>query len=187
MDLIMFLIGVLGLGISILKILYDIVNKNPKKIGLIGIATSVTLCITGITMRDLGYNKHNEIDYTNYTNRTTSTYTETVTSDRKTEIEKYIRDRIGEGDYDKVEIETITINNNLSIEEQSYYIALIYLDFKAKNGTKTANEMMKMYSDDLVATLADEGIKDISEVSIFLKDEYNNRDLTPNAEFSHPL
>ena len=34
---------------------------------------------------------------------------------------------------------------------------------------------MRMYSDDLVATLAENGVTDISEAVIFWEDEYNNR------------
>ena len=43
--------------------------------------------------------------------------------------------------------------------------------------------MMRMYSDDLVATLANQGIDDISQVAIFWKDEYNDRDLKYAYEY----
>ena len=37
--------------------------------------------------------------------------------------------------------------------------------------------MTKLYSDDIVATLANKGIRDISEAIIFWEDNYNNRNL----------
>lgn len=97
--------------------------------------------------------------------------------DRKSEIEKAIKDRINEGYYHSVSIEEITINDDMGKDEEGYYIALIKLYFEIKNRRKTANEMMRMYSDDLVATLANKGIEDISEVVVFWKDEYNDRSL----------
>ena len=42
---------------------------------------------------------------------------------------------------------------------------------------------MKMYSDDLVATLAKKGITDISEAAIFWEDEYNNRNVKYAYEY----
>ena len=54
---------------------------------------------------------------------------------------------------------------------------------KEKNTHETANEMMKMYSDDLVATIAKKGIQDISEVAVFWEDNYNNRNLKHAYEY----
>lgn len=103
--------------------------------------------------------------------------------DRKDELEKAIKDRVEEGEYRKVSIDKIAINDDLGNEEEGYYIALVYLIFGVQNREKTANEMMRMYSDDLVATLANQGIKDISEAVVFWKDEYNNRDLKYAYEY----
>jgi len=103
--------------------------------------------------------------------------------DRKGELEKAIRKRIEEGGYNKVTIDKITINEDLGNEEEGYYIALVHLTFGVKNREETANEMMRMYSDDLVATLANQGIDDISQVAIFWKDEYNDRDLKYAYEY----
>ncbi len=56
-------------------------------------------------------------------------------------------------------------------------------DMPIKQSIITANQMMKMYSDDLVTTLAKKGIKDISEAAVFWKDSYNNRNLKYAYEY----
>lgn len=103
--------------------------------------------------------------------------------DRKDEIKKAIKVRLDEGKYSNVKLKDITINDNLGIDEPGYYIALVYLNFNVKNRVKTGNDVMALYSDDLVATLANKGIKDVSEVAVFWRDEYNNRDLKYAYEF----
>jgi hypothetical protein len=50
-------------------------------------------------------------------------------------------------------------------------------DTPIKQSIITANQMMKMYSDDLVATIAKKGIQDISEAALFWEENYNNRNL----------
>lgn len=106
-----------------------------------------------------------------------------VELDRNSELEKAIRDRVEEGDYRKVSVDRITINDNLGHDEEGYYIALVHLVFGVQNREKTANEMMRMYSDDLAATLANQGINDISEIAVFWEDEYNNRNLKYAYEY----
>ena len=102
--------------------------------------------------------------------------------ERKSYIEKSIKDRV-QDEYHSVSIEKITINDDMGKDEEGYYIALIKLVFEAKNRRKTANEMMRMYSDDLVATLASKGIDDISRAVVFWKDGYNNRQLKYSYNF----
>ena len=102
---------------------------------------------------------------------------------RKSEIEKEIRNRINEGDYSGAKLDRITINENLGTEEPDDYIALVYFTFERKNTHETANEMMKMYSDNLVATIAKKGIQDISEAAVFWEDNYNNRNLKHAYEY----
>lgn len=104
---------------------------------------------------------------------------------RKSEIEAAIRNRINEGDYTDVKLDKITINEDMGKDEEGYYIALVRLNFQVKNRRKTANEMMRMYSDDLVATLAKKGIEDISQAAIFWRDEYNDRDLKYAYEYKN--
>ncbi|MEY8304162.1 hypothetical protein [Anaerosalibacter bizertensis] len=103
--------------------------------------------------------------------------------DRKSELETTVKNIIKNGDYNKVAIEDITINDDMGRDEEGYYIALIRLKFGPKNRINTANEMMRMYSDDIVATLANKGIEDISEAVVFWEDEYNNRSLKYAYEF----
>lgn len=95
----------------------------------------------------------------------------------KEKIDKAIRGRVGDGDYRGVKLNKVTVNDNLGIDEDGYYIALVYLTFEVKNFEKTANKMMRKYSDDLVATLANKGFTNISEAAVFWEDEYNNRNL----------
>ncbi len=42
---------------------------------------------------------------------------------------------------------------------------------------------MKMYSNDLMASLAKKGITDISEAAIFWEDKYNNRNVKYSYEY----
>ncbi|WP_313758567.1 hypothetical protein [Tissierella sp.] len=96
---------------------------------------------------------------------------------RKKDIEKAIKNRVEDGDYKNAKLDKITINEDLGSEEDGLYIALVYFTFDIRNKKETGNELMRMYSDDLVATLADKGIEDISEAAIFWVDDYNNRNL----------
>jgi len=96
---------------------------------------------------------------------------------RKSEIERAIKNRINEGDYSGATLDRITINENLGTEDPDDYIALVYFTFERPNTRITASKMTKLYSDDIVATLANKGIRDISEAIIFWEDNYNNRNL----------
>ncbi|KGO14289.1 hypothetical protein NZ45_07975 [Clostridium botulinum] len=93
--------------------------------------------------------------------------------DPKSEIETSINDIFNNGDYTNAKLNSITVNENLGTDISNDYIALVYLKFDIKNSRKTANEVMKMYSDDLVAKLA--SCSEISEIAVFWEDEYNNR------------
>ncbi|NBI08282.1 hypothetical protein [Senegalia massiliensis] len=103
----------------------------------------------------------------------------------KFNIKTAIKDRIDEGDYTNVTIDSITINENLGTEEDRDYIALVNLDFNVKNTRNTGNKVMRMYSDDLAATLANKGIKNLAEIAIFLKDEYNDRSVKYAYEYKN--
>lgn len=93
--------------------------------------------------------------------------------DHKSEIETSIRGIFNNGDYTNANLNRITVNENLGTDVSNDYIALVYLKFDIKNSRKTGNQVMKMYSDDLVAKLA--SCSEISEISVFWEDEYNNR------------
>lgn len=96
-------------------------------------------------------------------------------------IEKVIRDRIAEKEYRKVEIDRIAINENMA--DDGTYIALVYLDFNVMNTIKTGNDMMRMYSDDIVARLGEIGIENVGEAAVFWKDGYNDRSLKYAYEY----
>jgi len=100
--------------------------------------------------------------------------------DKSYEIEQAVKNiikaKINENTYRGTKLNRITINENLGTDTPDDYIALIYLVFDVKNTVKTGNEVMRMYSDDIVATLAEKGItKNISEAAIFWEDDYNGR------------
>lgn len=102
---------------------------------------------------------------------------------RKSELEKAIRNRINDGDYTYTKLDRITINENLGTDIPDDYIVLVYFIFDIKNTRNTGNNLMRMYSDDLVATLANKGITDISEAAIFWEDQYNSRSVKYAYEF----
>lgn len=102
--------------------------------------------------------------------------------DRQSEIAKVIKSTIAERDYSSAKKTGMEINYNAGTDDGSF-IALVYFDFDISNTRKTANGMMRMYSDDLVATLAKKGITDVNEAVIFWRDDYNNRDVKYAYEY----
>ncbi|KKG07223.1 hypothetical protein [Methanosarcina mazei] len=103
---------------------------------------------------------------------------------RQNEIARAVQTTIDDRNYRSAKQTGLTINYNLGLEDGSF-VVLVYFDFTAKNTRNTANEMMKMYSDDLVASLANQGITDISEAAIFWKDDYNNRNVKYAYEYKN--
>jgi hypothetical protein len=116
------------------------------------------------------------------TNRTVTTTPKKEVS-RRDRIKEIIEDRIQEGEYLNTTLDKVTINDDLGNEEEGYYIALVYLEFDIMNSEKTGNEVMKMYSDDLVSTIANKGVEDISEFVVFWEDEHNDRSLKYAYEY----
>lgn len=84
---------------------------------------------------------------------------------------KILTERIEE--YHNAVIDRITINDDLGTEEENDYIALVYLTWNTKNSGKLSKEMLKMYSDDLAATLANEN-DTVQEIAIFWTVPYLN-------------
>lgn len=212
MDLILFVIGVLSLIASLVLLVASIFKKKTKKYSFIGIVVSLLLMVTGLSMPSPGDNSaYNDIErdkdkganipitevdkdkpsYTPTHNKPKNDNDDPVENeivekevpDRKKEIEKVVKSRIDEGDYTSTKLDKITINNNLGDEEEETYITLVYMEFDIKNRRNTANEMMRMYSDDLAATLAKKGIDDVAEIAVFWEDEYNERDLKYAYEY----
>ena len=99
------------------------------------------------------------------------TITEPEVLTEKEQIEKILTERIEE--YHNSVIDRITINDDLGTEDENDYIALVYLTWNTKNSGKLSKEMLKMYSDDLAATLANEN-DTVQEIAIFWTVPYLN-------------
>ena len=99
------------------------------------------------------------------------TITEPEVLTEKEQIEKILTERIEE--YHNAVIDRITINDDLGTEDENDYIALVYLTWNTKNSGKLSKEMLKMYSDDLAATLANEN-DTVQEIAIFWTGPYLN-------------
>ncbi len=98
------------------------------------------------------------------------------------QIEWAIRARIEEGTYRNVNLDRVEVNANLGTEDDGDYIALVYLVFNTKNTISTGNDVMRMYSDDLVATLAEQ-FSNVAQAAIFWQDDYNSRNLKYAYEY----
>lgn len=81
-------------------------------------------------------------------------------------IESSIRSHINKN-YKDTDIDSITINNDS--------IALVHLTWNVKNTAGTTKDMLKMYSDDLAATMAAEH-KELTEIAVFWKVPYLSSD-----------
>ena len=114
------------------------------------------LCACG-TKQD-GTNASSEIELS-------TTAEETVALTEKEQIEKILSERIEEEYYNTV-IDGITINDDLGTEKEDDYIALVYLTWNTRNSGKLSKTVLKMYSDDLAATLAEEN-DSVQEIAIF--------------------
>lgn len=89
-----------------------------------------------------------------------------------TVIEALARYRIGEY-YDDTEIDSITINDDLGTDVPGDYIVLVKLIWNGKNSGAMAKETLKVYSDDLAASLY-EGSEDVQEIAVFWTVPYLN-------------
>jgi len=92
---------------------------------------------------------------------------------RDMEIRDIITER-AEENYDGFEIDNIRINENLGDEESDTYIVLVDLLWTRSNREDTANEMIKVTSQDVAANLHNKGADDVAEVAVFTHDEYND-------------
>lgn len=81
------------------------------------------------------------------------------------EEEIIIRRRISD-EYTFTVIDSVTLNPDYGTDDENDYIALVYLTWKQKNSLETSKEMLKMYSDDLAATVASDA-PGIQEIAIF--------------------
>lgn len=80
-------------------------------------------------------------------------------------IEKILTNRITK-QYTMIQIDRITINDDLGTEADGDYIALVYLTWNQKNTGTTSKKMLEMYSSDLAATLGEQNSA-VNEIAIF--------------------
>lgn len=196
MDIFLFSLGFVGGLFFLVLLVVNLIRKKPLKRSAIGLAVCFALIIVGATMGMAGSTSDKDIAVDSQVDKSSpdrpkeEAKTTEVDADindpifdRKSEIETLIKDRINDGDYGDAKLEKITINENLGTDKPDAYIALVYLDFNRANKRQTGNEVMRMFSDDLVATLAKQGVTDVSEAAIFWKDDYNNRNVKYAYEY----
>ena len=90
----------------------------------------------------------------------------------KGEITNAIENRVS-SQYTSTDIDRITINEDAGTSSSGDYIALVYLTWNVKNTGKTSKEMLRMYSDDLAATVAKE-CPSVTEIAVFWTVPYLN-------------
>ncbi|MCM3045227.1 MULTISPECIES: hypothetical protein [Bacillus] len=98
--------------------------------------------------------------------------------DAEIEIKKII-----EENYKTTSIEKIEINEDMGASEKNKLIALVYLSFDALNTSKTAYNMVEMYSDDLAANIGKDN-DTVNQVAVFWKVPYIDEEETV-AKFSY--
>ncbi|WP_280150118.1 hypothetical protein P5485_012835 [Bacillus pumilus] len=101
-----------------------------------------------------------------------------IKHDAEIEIKKII-----EENYRTTSIEKIEINEDMGASEKNKLIALVYLSFDALNTSKTAYNMVEMYSDDLAANIG-KGNDTVNQIAIFWKVPYIDEEETV-AKFSY--
>ncbi|QRY37138.1 MULTISPECIES: hypothetical protein [Bacillus] len=98
--------------------------------------------------------------------------------DAEIEIETII-----EENYKTTSIEKIEINEDMGSNENNKLIALVYLSFDALNTSKTAYNMVEMYSDDLAANIGKDN-DTVNQIAVFWKVPYIDEEETV-AKFSY--
>lgn len=81
-------------------------------------------------------------------------------------IQSSIRSHV-EKEYKDTKVESITVNNDS--------IALIHLTWDTKNTEETTKKMLRMYSDDLAATMSAK-YDNLTEIAVFWKSTYLSKD-----------
>ena len=105
-------------------------------------------------------------DASNVEENTNEVTTEEEPSTPQAQIEKTIRQRIGD-EYTYTDIDSITINENLGTEDvEDDYIALVNVTWTQKNSGSTSKEVLSMYSEDLAAYIGQE-CPNVQEIAIF--------------------
>lgn len=88
-----------------------------------------------------------------------------------------------EENYKTTSIEKIEINEDMGSSEKNKLIALVYLSFDALNTSKTAYNMVEMYSDDLAANIGKDN-DTVNQIAVFWKVPYIDEEETV-AKFSY--
>ncbi|WP_367912370.1 hypothetical protein [Bacillus pumilus] len=101
-----------------------------------------------------------------------------IKGDVEIEIKKIIEEK-----YKTTSIEKIEINEDMGASEKNKLIALVYLSFDALNTSKTAYNMVEMYSDDLAANIGKDS-DTVNQIAVFWKVPYINEEETV-AKFSY--
>lgn len=101
-----------------------------------------------------------------------------VKDDAEIEIKTIIKEN-----YKTTSIEKIEINEDMGSSEKNKLIALVYLSFDALNTSKTAYNMVEMYSDDLAANIGKDN-DTVNQIAVFWKVPYIDEDETL-AKFSY--
>ena len=105
-------------------------------------------------------------DASNVEENTNEVTTEEESSTPQAQIEKTIRQRIGD-EYTYTDIDSITINENLGTEDvEGDYIALVNVTWTQMNKGPTSKKMLSMYSEDLAAYIGEE-CPNVQEIAIF--------------------
>lgn len=94
---------------------------------------------------------------------------------RKSEIFDIVLNRINSGDYTNTTITDIKLNDDLGTDLEEDYILLVYGSIDVNNSKETGNKLLRMYADDLMASVAGEGVTEITEGAVFWGDDYNDR------------
>lgn len=102
---------------------------------------------------------------------------------RKAEIYDIVLSRIESGDYLNATITEIKLNDNMGDPADGDFILLVYGSFDIKNSKETGNKILRMYADDLMASVAGEGVTEVIGGAVFWEDDYNNRTVKYAYEF----
>lgn len=195
MDLILFAAAGTGFLSLLIKLAMDISEGKPKKYSLIGMAICLVLLIVSLEMGpDETEVKQTEVEVEVEAGEEELDPEEVkepevneepvkeMSEETKIELDKAkigisIRERIDAGDYRGAKRTKVTVNEDISEGNKGKYIALVYMELDITNTVKNNNKTMRVYSDDLVATLANEGHESIGSVAVFWDDHYNDRDV----------
>ena len=103
--------------------------------------------------------------------------------DRKDEIKEVVETKVDEAefhdiaDYQKIKTSGIDINDNLGVDEEGFYLAIINLVIDNKSDVGLPDEIYEEQSKALVDSIVSEEMKDITDISVFWKDKRNNRSM----------